>query len=111
MYRELPQKLNKSRSAACGKRRDPRIAPRQCPLLLQLADDPLNDLSELPGLGGVEDWPDLIKILRGLRGAAERGEEEVEELLAKAGVGVTEEADAAGGGGGGAKDGGIEAEE
>jgi hypothetical protein len=79
-------------------------------------------LPELPGLSGVEDWPDLVKILcwmptkpnqrsgkpkkirkhkgtenseepadclRGLRGAAERGEKEVEELLAKAGVGVT----------------------
>ena len=49
--------------------------------------------------------------LSGLRGAAKRGEEEVEELLAEARVGVAEEADAGDGGGGRAEDGGIEAEE
>lgn len=70
------------------------------------------DLAELPGLGGIEDRPHLVEVLGGLRGAAEGGQEEVEELLAEAGVGVAEEADAWGGGaGGGAEDGGIEAEE
>jgi len=71
----------------------------------------LHDLPELPGLSRVEDWPDLVEVLSGLRWAAERGEEEVEELLAEARVRVAEEADASDGGGGGAEDGGIEAEE
>uniref|UniRef100_A0A8R7TLI8 Uncharacterized protein n=1 Tax=Triticum urartu TaxID=4572 RepID=A0A8R7TLI8_TRIUA len=116
MDRELPQKLNEPRPAAGGEGRNPGVAPRQRPLLLQLADDALHDLAELPGLRGIKDGPHLVEVLGGLRGAAERGQEEVEELLAEARVGVAEEADACGGGagagaGGGAEDGGIEAEE
>ena len=71
MYRELPQKLNKSRPAAGGERRNPGVAPWQRSLLLQLADDTLYDLAELPGLRGIKDRPYFVEVLGGLRGAAE----------------------------------------